>query len=176
MKMTCLILSVVAGVIVFTFLCGCKTNRMVTVMTPLEVHVREARKSWFLDISIIYESLVVCDPSDKNMCRLVFDFDTSWSTSLAHWIIYEPDRIVVMLEMTLNNSVNFPVEKYDRFTSIQIPNRQGRSIFLADETTERMVRETNLCLNRALPIDVVKQKDAVEDIFNNGSGIAEETE
>ena len=144
--------SLLVGILAATLLCGCKTGQVIG-LTPLENHVRHPKSVFrdFLDISIIYKSLVIRDSSDKNACQLAFDFNISWTTQLAHWIIYEPDRIIVMIEMYPSQSTLLPLEENDRAIFIKIPNRHGRPVFLADEIHERLVQETDLYTERTLP-------------------------
>jgi len=160
---------VLFGIAAFMLQCGCKTHDVIT-LTPFEKQVRKKSPfCWFLDISIIRKSLVVRDTSDKNACQLAFIFDTSFGTQFAHWVIYEPNKIVVMVEMCPSAETLLPLAENDQAFFIKIPDRRGRPVFLADDRNERLVQDTSLYTERTLPESLFPKRwdSSCDDLFGD---------
>ena len=94
---------------------------------------------WFLDVSYFRFSRIISDSTDSSVHLLAVDYDLSLGSPSAHWLIYEPHRIVLRVQWSLNGLVGLPVERKYPLTFIKIPDHHNRPVFISDGETEERV-------------------------------------
>ncbi|MGI6495628.1 MAG: hypothetical protein ACOX5G_06015 [Kiritimatiellia bacterium] len=93
--------------------------------------------NWFLDPSLIYSALVVRNSADTNGCIAAFTYDMSIGAPYAHWIVYKPQEIVIMVEMTLGVMEALPEGRMGEMTLLSVPNSMNRRIVFSDTLTNK---------------------------------------
>ncbi|MCL1921837.1 MAG: hypothetical protein FWG50_12330 [Kiritimatiellaeota bacterium] len=93
----------------------------------------------FLDVASFTFSRVIRDSNDTNACILIVEYDMSLGTTFAHWLIYEPNRILFRVQWTPDGLVDLPVERDWPRELIKIPNRRNRPVYVSDGVTEKRV-------------------------------------
>ena len=130
-------------------------------------HVR-----WFLDPSLIYSSIVVRNSTDTNAYVVAFSYNMSIGAPCAHWIVYKPQEIVIMIEMSLNSFDTLPEGKMGGRTFLVIPNSLNRRIVFSDTLTNKHVATDFRYTENDLPKDLEcnTQQPSNDDPFHGHSG------
>jgi hypothetical protein len=95
------------------------------------------KTNWFLDPSLIYSARVVRNSADTNGCVVAFTYDMSIGAPYAHWIVYRPQEIVIMVEMTLGVMEALPEGRMGEMTLLSVPNSMNRRIVFSDTLTNK---------------------------------------